>query len=77
MGIIRIHHIENYPSINLGYMAHTFRAILKDKKLISYGRICQRSRNEAILLVISDMPTDAISIILQDYCPFVIIQADD
>lgn len=76
MGIIKIHHIKKYPSINLGYMAHTFRAILADKGLISYGRVCQKGRDEAMLLVISDMPTEAIALILQDYCMFVDVMAD-
>ena len=77
MGIIRIHHTKEYPSINLKYIAHSFRAVLKDERLISYGRVCQKGRHEALLLVISDMPTDAITIRLQDYCPFVIVMGDD
>ena len=77
MGIIRFRHCKEYPSINLGYMAHTCRAILKDKILITYGRVCQKGKSEAILLVISDAPTDYLAIICQDLCQFVIVQADD
>lgn len=77
MGIIRFRHCKGYPSINLGYMAHTCRAILKDKRLVTYGRVCQKGKNEAILLVISDAPTDYLAIICQDLCQFVVVQADD
>lgn len=77
MGIIRFRHCKEYPSINLGYMAHTCRAILKDKRLVTYGRVCQKRKEEAILLVISDAPTDYLAIICQDLCQFVVVQTDD
>lgn len=75
MEIIRIRHLKEYPSINLRFIAHTFRAILKDEKLISYGRICQKRRDEALLLMISDMPADVLAMRLQDYCSFVTVTA--
>lgn len=75
MEVIRIHHLKEYPSINLKYIAHTFRAILKDERLISYGRVCQKRRDEALLLMISDMPAEVLALRLQDYCQFVIVSA--
>ena len=77
MGNIRFRHCKDYPSINLGYIAHTCRAILEDNRLVTYGRVCQKRKDEAILLVISDAPTEYLAIICQDLCQFVVVQADD
>lgn len=77
MKVIRIGHLKAYPSINLSYMAHTFRAIMKDKGLISYGVVYQKGKHEAKLVVVSEAPADILAYMCQDYCPFVRIVGED